>query len=60
MDMILNDLMHGEVIRMSLLDPHVSHFRRFNGKTDRILEMLPKPIFPVYCLRYTDPDPCQP
>jgi ribonuclease HI len=61
MDMILDDLMHAEAIRMSLLDPtHISHFRRFNGKTDRILEMLPKPICPVHYLRYTGPRPLPP
>jgi hypothetical protein len=59
MGMVLDDLMHGEAIRMSLLDPtHISRFHRFNGKTDRILEMLPKPICPVHYLRYADP--CQP
>jgi hypothetical protein len=58
MEIVLNDLMHGEAIRMSALDPtHVSRFHRFNGKTDRILGMLPKPILPVHYLRYKGPRP---
>ena len=61
MEMVLDDLMHGEAIRMSIIDPtHISRFRRFNGRTDRILEMLPKPICPVYYLRYTGPRPTPP
>ena len=36
MEMILDDLMHGEAIRISIIDP--TH------------EMLPKPICPVYYL----------
>ena len=44
--MMLDDQrMHGPAIRMSLLDPsHISHFHRFDGKTDLSLEMLSKPI----------------
>jgi len=61
MEMVLDDLMHGEAIRMSIVDPtHISRFRRFNGRTGRILEMLPKPICPVYYLRYTGPLPAPP
>ena len=59
MEMVLDDLMHGEAIRMSIIDPtHISHFHRFNGRTD--LEMLPNPICPVYYLRYTGPLPAPP
>ena len=38
--------MDGEATRMSLLDPsRISHFHRFDGKTDLILaEVLSKPI----------------
>jgi hypothetical protein len=39
--------------RLCSSPPHISHFRRFNSRTDRILGMLPKPICPVHYLRYT-------
>jgi len=61
MDMVLDDLMHGEAIRMSLLDPtHILCFFRFDGKIDRIRNMLPKPVLPVYYLRYSGPRPVPP
>jgi ribonuclease HI len=53
--------MHGEAIRMSLLDPtHILCSFRPNGKIDRIRNMLPKPIPPVNYLKYNGPRPVPP
>jgi len=61
MDIVLDDLMHGEAIRMSLLDPtHILCSFRPNGKIDRIRNMLPKPIPPVNYLKYNGPRPVPP
>jgi hypothetical protein len=61
MEMVLDDLMHGEAIRMTRLDPtHMLCFYRHGGKVDRIRSLLPKPILPVYYLRYDGPRPLPP
>jgi ribonuclease HI/exonuclease III len=61
MEAVLDDLMHGEAIRMSTLDPaHILSSSRIGGKADRIRNMLPKPIRPIGYLRYRGPRPPPP
>jgi hypothetical protein len=61
MEAVLDDLMHGEAIRMSTLDPaHILSSSHLGGKTDRIRNVLPKPIRPIGYLRYSGCRPLPP
>jgi len=61
MEIVLDDLMHGEAMRLSLLDPtHILSAYRLDGKIDRIRTRLPKPIRPAHYLRYSGPRPILP
>jgi hypothetical protein len=58
---VLDDLVHGEAIRMSTFDPaHILSSSRIGGKADRIRNMLPKPIRPISYLRYSGRRPPPP